>query len=291
MPMRAVIAAILVACCWGGNFTATKFAFADFPPYLALLLRFIGVAAVLAPFTLRLGKPNYRDMLFISLALIVFQFACIFSALHMGLSITSCVVATQLGVPFACILAAIFFKDYLGPWRSGGLMVAFLGVMIVAGTPNASANWGPFLLAIVGSFGWSVSNIYMKRLNPTPHVLQLLFWPALFAIPPLFLLSYFGEAQQWEIIAQAKWQSWVGITYSLFFSSLLGYGMWNHLITKYPMSSVVPYSLLAPVVGIAGGVSFFDDPLTLQVILGAALTILGVGVITVRRPQLVEIDQ
>jgi hypothetical protein len=42
--------------------------------------------------------------------------------------------------------------------------------------------------------------------------------------------------------------------------------------------------LLVPVVGIAGGVIAFGDPLTPQVLIGASLTIVGVGVITVRRP-------
>ena len=291
MPIRAILAAILVSTCWGGNYTATKFAMQDFPPYLALLLRFIGVAAVLAPFALRAKLPRLRDMAFLGIMLIVIQFACVFTALDMGLSITSAVVASQLGVPFACVLAAIFFKDNLGPWRSFGLMVAFFGVMIVAGTPNASEHWQAFLLAVLGSLAWSSSNIYLKRMQPTPSVTQLLFWPALFSLLPLVLLSYFGESHQWEAIAHAKWSSWVGILYSLIFSSIIGYGLWNRLITTYPMSHVVPYSLLVPVVGITAGVIAFGDPVTTQVLLGAVLTIIGVGVITLRRPQLIEMEQ
>lgn len=291
LPIRAIFAAVLVAACWGGNFIATKFAFADFPPYLALLLRFIGVTIVLAPFALRGQRPNLRAMLLLSMTLIVLQFACVFTALHLGLSITSVVVATQLGVPFACIMAAMLFKDYLGPWRSGGLMVAFIGVMIVAGTPNASQHWSAFLLAALGAFGWAIANIHMKRLQPTPAAVQLLFWPALFSLIPLALLSAIGEDHQLERVMNAQWESWLAITYSLFCSSLIGYGLWNKLITTYPMSSVVPYSLLVPVVGIGGGVIIFHDPVTVQVIVGALLTIIGVGVITLRRPQLVEIDQ
>ncbi|MFZ4541050.1 MAG: DMT family transporter [Rickettsiales bacterium] len=288
MPIRAIIAAILVATCWGGNYTATKFAMMDFPPYLTLLLRFIGVSIVLAPFALKYGIPKLRDMVVLSLLLIVLQFACVFSALDMGLSITSAVVASQLGVPFACMLAAAVFKDYLGPWRSLGLGIAFFGVMIVAGTPNASEHWQAFILAVFGALGWSLSNIYLKKMQPTPPVIQLLFWPALFSTIPLALMSYFGETHQWEAIGRAHWSSWAGILYSLVFSSLIGYGLWNRLITTYPMSSVVPYSLLVPVVGITAGVVAFGDPVTTQVILGASLTIVGVGVITLRRPQLVE---
>ena len=291
MPIRAILAAILVACCWGGNYTATKIALQDFTPYSALLLRFSGVVLLLAPFALRLALPRLRDMAFLAATLIILQFVCIFAALHIGLSVTSAVVAAQLGVPFACMLAAIVFRDFLGPWRSGGLMVAFMGVLIVAGTPDASQHWQGFLLAVVASFGWATANVYMKRMQPTPPVVQLLFWPALFSLPALAVLSYLMEADQVEHIRQAHWQSWAAIGYSLIFSSLVGYGLWNRLITRYPMSAVVPYSLLVPVVGIAGGVITFHDPLTAQVIAGAVLTILGVGVITMRRPQLVEIEQ
>lgn len=49
MPIRAILAAILVAACWGGNFTASRFALDEFSPYLMLLIRFAGVALVLAP--------------------------------------------------------------------------------------------------------------------------------------------------------------------------------------------------------------------------------------------------
>ncbi len=291
MPLRAILAAIFVASCWGGNYTATKIAIHEIPPYVALLLRFIGVVVLLAPFALRQKFPRMRDMAFLALTLIVLQFACIFAALHVGLSITSAVVAAQLGVPFACMLAAICFKDFLGPWRSAGLMVAFLGVVIVAGTPDASEHWQGFLLAVAASFGWAVANVYMKRLQPTPPVIQLLFWPALFALPMLALLSYCFEEHQLQSLADAHLKSYIAITYSLIFSSLIGYGLWNRLITNYPMSAVVPYSLLVPVVGILAGVIAFHDPVTGRVIAGASLTIIGVGVITVRRPQLVEIEQ
>jgi O-acetylserine/cysteine efflux transporter len=295
MPIRAILAAILVACCWGGNYTATKFALEDFPPYLSLLLRFIGVVVILAPFALRpwlaapaATRPRLKDMALIGLMLIVLQFACVFTALDMGLSITSAVVASQLGVPFACMLAAIVFKDFLGPWRSFGLMVAFLGVLMVAGTPNASEHWDGFMLAVLGAMAWSSANIYLKRISPIPPVVQLLFWPALFAVPMLAGLSYFYETEHAEAIRAAGWSSWAGIAYSLCFSSLLGYGLWNRLITRYPMSAIVPYSLLVPVVGIAGGVIAFGDPLTMQVTLGAFFTIAGVAVIALRRPQLIE---
>lgn len=290
MPLYAVLAAIFVTMCWGGNFSAMHLTMIEIPPFLALTLRFAAVSLLLAPFALRYKVPSMRDMLFVSMTLIVLQFALVFSAMHMGLSITSVIIAVQLGVPFACVMAAIFFKDYLGPWRSAGLMVAFLGVLVVAGTPNASEHWVGFLVTIMGAFCWSAANIYMKRMAPV-KVVVMIFWPALLAVPPLALLSAVVEENQWEILRTAHLTSWMGIAYGTVFSSIIGYGLWSWLIKRYPMSQVVPYSLLVPVVGISAGAWMFGEPITARIMVGAVLTIFGVGIISLRRPQLVEAEQ
>lgn len=291
MPWYAILAAILVSFCWGGNFSATKIAMMDFPPILSLLLRFVAVSLVLAPFALRrMPWPRMRDMLFIGITLIVLQFALVFMAMHLGLTIASVVIATQMGVPFSCLMAAILYKDYLGPWRSFGLTVALLGVVVVAGTPNAAEHWGAFLLAIAGSFAWSTANIYLKRMPPTP-IVALLFWPALFSLLPLLVMTWLMEDNQIAIVREAALSSWLGIGYSMVFSSILGYGLWNWLMTRYPMSQVVPYSLFVPVAGISAGVLIFGETVTWQMILGAALTIIGVGIITLRRPRLAALEK
>ncbi len=290
MPLRAILAAVLVAMCWGGNFSAAHLSMLEMPPFLTLVVRFIGVTALLAPFALRHPMPRARDMFIIALFLIVLQFALVFSAMYLGLSITSTIVAVQLGVPFACVLAAVSFNDYLGPWRAGGLAIAFIGVLIVAGTPNASEHWMGFLVAIMGAFCWSSANIYMKRMKPVP-VVAMLFWPGLFALPMLAALSLMFEPHLIVTLKAASWKSWAGIAYSAIFSSIIGYGLWNWLIKHYPMSQVVPYSLLVPVAGITAGALMFGEPVTLQVLVGACLTIAGVGIISLRRPQLIEVEQ
>ena len=53
----------------------------------------------------------------------------------------------------------------------------------------------------------------------------------------------------------------------------------------------MPYTLFAPIVGIGGGVLIFGEPLTVQIMVGAALSIVGVTVITLRRPRLAELEK
>lgn len=291
MPLYAVAAALLVALCWGGNFSASKFSMESFPPFMTVGLRFVVVCALLAPFALlKKPYPKFRDMLFLAMTLIVLHFAMIFLAMNMGLSITSVIVATQLGVPFSCVVSSVMFNDHLGPWRACGLLVAFLGVLMVALTPNASEHWQAFMLATFGAFAWSSANIYMKRMPKTP-VVSLLFWPGLISLPILGAMTLVFESNHVALFEQASLISWAGIAYSTVFSSLIGYGLWNWLISKYPLSQVVPYSLCVPIAGIAGGVLIFGDAFTTQVQIGAALTIVGVGIIAMRRPKLAELGK
>lgn len=287
MPIKAILAALLVVICWGGNYSATKFALHDFPPFYMLLLRFIIVSVLLAPFALRQPLPRWRPMIFLSIMLVTLQFGLMFTALGMGLSITSAVIATQLGVPFSCVMAAIFFKDYLGPWRAFGLAVAFMGVVIVAGTPDASEHWLAFLLAVLGCLAWSIAFLYLKTIEP-PHWVSLLFWPGVLALPQFLLLTLTLEDNHLARLDAALTTSWLGVVYSAILSTIVGYGLWNWLMRSFPITRVMPFGLLMPVFGIGFGALMFGEVLTPRVLVGGLITLSGVAIITLRRPKLAE---
>lgn len=288
LPLSAMMMAIVVPICWGGNFTASKMAMEHFPPFLTVFLRFAAVAALLAPLVipayLKGARVSLRDMFVISICYITLHFTLIFVAMKNGLTISSAVIGVQLGAPFSCVLAAMFHNDRLGAWRSFGMAVAFVGVIVIAGTPDVAAHWGSFLLVVVGAFAWAAANIYMKRLGNL-GVAPFLFWPAVLSLPQIGLLSLLFEQGQWQLIETAPITAWGGILYSTVFSTFVGYGLWYHLIKRYPLSQVTPFSLLVPVVGIGTAMVVYGETLTLLLIIGGLLTILGVAIITVRRPR------
>jgi len=69
--------------------------------------------------------------------------------------------------------------------------------------------------------------------------------------------------------------SWVAIgstVYTAVFASLIGYGIWNSLLTRYPTSAVVPFTLLVPVVGIlAAWLVQGEQPVTTELVGGAIM--------------------
>jgi O-acetylserine/cysteine efflux transporter len=50
-------------------------------------------------------------------------------------------------------------------------------------------------------------------------------------------------------------------------------------VQRHPVSAVVPFNMLIPLVGISAGLIILGEPLTWQKAVGGLLTLVGVGVI------------
>ncbi len=277
-----ILQAILVAVCWGGNFVAARLALDIFPPFWLLALRFGIIALLLIPFFPR-PAGSFKDIAVLSCLLGTLHFSLMFGSIYFGLDVSSAVVASQLGVPFSCLLGSILFRDKIGRWRSLGMLISFIGVILIAGSPRIIDQYWQFIMICAGAFAWALGNIYIKRFGGV-NILGVLGWLSLLACPQLLILSLLTESGQLESLHNATITAWTAFAYTVLLSTLVAYGLWYSLMSRFPVSQVVPYSLLVPVFGLAFAQWFFDEPLTWQFILGGICTIAGVAVIVFRRP-------
>src|SRR3546814_17050328 len=65
----------------------------------------------------------------------------------------------------------------------------------------------------------------------------------------------------------------------------IGYGYWYWLMRRYQMNQIMPATLLVPPFGVLSGVIFLGESLTITLIAGGLMTIVGVGIIILRRPK------
>ncbi len=284
LSVFAMLMALTVALAWGFNFAASKFSLLHFPPFFVIFIRYVIVAVVLLPFARKIDL-SWKQLCLLSLLMVTLHFTLVFTAIWLGLDLGTTVIAIQLGAPFSCIFGAIFLKDYLGPWRSFGMLVAFSGIVVIAGTPSVTGNSLAFFLTVAGAAAWAASNVYMKSLKQTA-IMPLLFWTALFSLPQTLAVSLLIESDHIELLQTAPTSAWAGIIYSGLVSTILGYGLWYWLIRKYDVTQIVPFALAVPIGGFSSGIVFFGESLTSVMMIGAALTILGVAIITVRHPKL-----
>lgn len=281
--------AILVALLWGCNFVAAKFGVAYYPPFLLTALRFTAASLLLIPFVARPGWPQLGRIALISV-MSSLHFSLIFVALYYELDIASSALIGQLGVPFACILGALFLNDRIGPWRIAGIVIAFIGTALVAGAPAALDHLTGLYAALGSTLTWGIANVMVKRVSDV-HPMSLLAWMGACTVPMLLGMSWLFEYRHWPAILTPSLSALLGLTYTVLCSTILAYGLWYFLLSRYSVSQVTPYSLLTPVFGIGAGQLFFDEDITAQVVIGGVITIIGVAVIVLRRPRTILLGE
>jgi O-acetylserine/cysteine efflux transporter len=284
MSAKHALMGVAVAALWGANFAAVKIGTEEFPPVFMLALRFALVATLMLPFVNRPRRPEVLPILAVSITLGGLHFGLMFVGLNF-IDASSAAIAGQLGVPFSTILAVIFFDEKLGWRRVVGVTVAFAGVAILAGAPRLDGQLVGLFVVITSSFAWAVSNIILKRYGPV-QPFTLTGWMALFAVPQLLLVSAVMETNQWQAVIAADWTGWAALLYTVVGSSILAYGLWYTLINKHPVSHVVSFTLLAPVFAVAAAATILSEPVTLSLVLGGLLTLLGVGIVEIRMRRL-----
>jgi O-acetylserine/cysteine efflux transporter len=275
------MAAAVVIFIWALNFVVAKMGVSEIPPLFLLALRFALVAILLAPFLKPLGGA-LKPMLALSVVLGSLHFGLLFVGLE-RVDAGPAAIAIQLSVPFSAILAWFVYRERMGPFQIAGLVIAFTGVYALAGDPERSPDPLYFGLVVGGALAWAAANILIKRLVAVrPIVVNA--WMALMTAPQLFAISTLVETGQLRAIAEAGWRGWGAVVYMAVGASIIAYGLWYSLLGKYEVNRVVPLTLLAPVLAVILAAAILEEPLTLNTVIGGAVTIIGVAMIQFLKP-------
>ncbi|WP_254423204.1 EamA family transporter, partial [Psychrobacter sp. DAB_AL32B] len=86
--------------------------------------------------------------------------------------------------------------------------------------------------------------------------LSLVVWGGLIACVILTLSSLIFESAAWQVatFTQASIKSWLSLGFIVYISTLLGFGLWAHLLSQNTASKIVPFALLVPVFGMIASV-------------------------------------
>lgn len=271
-----ILLAIAVAVIWGMGFVFAKAAIDHFPPILLMALRFTLTALALVWFVRPPWQLLHR-VFWIALISAAIQYSLTFTGLK-GLDASTASLIIQLEVPFGAFLAWIVFHDRLGWGRAFGMLLAFIGVVLIAGEPRYEHNLTSILLLVGGALTWAIGQIMIKTLGVVGGF-TLIAWVAVWAAPQLFVASWLFEDGQIEAIKTAPPIVWAAISYLGLVMTALGYALWYHLLARHDVNQVMPFLLLLPVTAVAGGVLFLGETLTVTTVAGGLLAIGGVAII------------
>lgn len=278
-----LLLALLANMAWAFNFIAGKAGVEHFPPLLFTTLRFGLLLILLLPF-LRWVPGQMRSVLQIGFILGVLHFGLIFAGLAASGDVSSIAILTQLYVPFSTLLAVLFLGETIGWRRIVGMVVAFLGVMVIGFDPIVFNHLDALFLIVGAALAMAVATLIMRGMKGV-GVFTLQAWIALIATPNLWILSWLLEENQESVLLSATWLDFAAPAYSAIAASLVGHGIVYYLLGRYPVSVTTPFMLLTPVLAVVFGVTLWGDVLTWKLILGGIMTLLGVAIITLRMPK------
>lgn len=280
MSAMQIVCAVVVPLLWGYQFVVIKVGVGEFPPLFFLALRFLAIALLLVPFVERPRRRQLGPVAAISLFLGGLNFGLFYVGLGLGSGSMSA-VAYQLAPPFTVLLAWPLLAERPSLTTSAGVVLAFIGVVVLAAGPGVSATALPLLLVVGAAFAFAVSNVLTKRYGPFDP-LMLMAWSSLLTVPQVMLMSLLLESGQMASLVTADERGWLALAYTIFIGGIVGFGLWFWLIARCSMVRVAPFGLLLPVFALTSSVIFLDERISPKLIAGGLLAISGVAITQLR---------
>ena len=275
MQAKDLLLALVVIIVWGMNFVVIRIGLDDMPPMLLGALRFL-LAAFPAVLFIKRPQVPLRWLLAYGLTISLGQFAFLFSAMSVGMPAGLASLVLQSQAFFTLLFAVLFLGERFRLVNLLGLLVAAGGLLLIGAQGDGLMTLAGFLLTLCAAAMWALGNIVTRKLGKV-NLVGLVVWGSL--IPPLPFLALSWVLEGPEAIEAAlrgfSPTSMLVLVYLAFGATILGYGLWSRLLSRYPASQVAPFSLLVPVVGITSAALLLGEHLSSLQLVGALLVMLG----------------
>lgn len=278
MALRDRLLAAFVAVIWGCNFLAIHAVLTHFPPLFAGALRFLVIAV---PTMLLVPRPRVKARWLIGygLGFGTFQFAFLFVGMHTGMPTGLASLVLQSSAPFTVLLGAVLLRERLSRRQWAGIALAVVGMAAIAWQRAEYAALLPVILTLLGGLSWAAGNLCSRQAK-SENPLHFTLWMSVVPPLPMYALSlvFEGPERQWLSLATLDegWVALAGLGYVVLLGTILGSGIWTALMRRNAASSVAPFSLLVPVVGMTLAFAVLGERPTPVEVAAAIVVVAGV---------------
>lgn len=185
---------------------------------------------------------------------------------------------------FTALLATFWLKDELiTRFRIIGMVFGFVGLLVVFGqslTWGSHAVWG-VCGVIVSGLIHVTSAIWVKRVNA--HVPAISMTAGTLCVAtPLLLITWFATSPDWQMLSQAlenaPSHTTLAILYLALFGSVFGFSLYFYVLKHVEATKVALIALMTPITSLLLGYYLNHEPITIHIIIGAALIISGLAI-------------
>ena len=270
--LRALVVIWLI---WGLNWVVMKTANTYFPPILFVTWRFGSGALILlaVAYWRKIPLPDAKFLPWIFLSGICMLVLNNIAA-QVGMQSISAGMAAVLNYTaplWTAILAHFALDEKLTRRKIFGLAVAIVGLYVLMGLQGVENLTAAFVI-IAGAMIMAVSNIVVKLRLSKCDMIQLTTWQMVFGAATLVIYSTLFPQGEIHWCTTAV----LCVIYNGALASALAFFLWNIVLTHLQAGTASIATLVAPAVGVLGGVIFLGEPFTAHIVLGIALIFAGI---------------
>jgi drug/metabolite transporter (DMT)-like permease len=293
---KTLLAFGIIYFAWGSTYIFIREGVHEVPPLTFAAIRFFtaGLLLVAWTFSRREPWPKAHEWASISLlAALIFlgDYGLLFWAEQ---KVPSGIAAVMMAtIPaFIAIAEILLLRTQRMTLRLGvALVIGMAGVVVLMshslklGAAAISAVGAAAL--IVASILWSVASVSTRMLPlPSSKMLssgaQMLVGGVMLAVAA----AAFGELPRFHPAAVSG-KAWFALVYLIVVGSIVGFTAYLWLIHRESPTKVGTYAYVNPVVAVVLGYFVGGEPLGVRTLLGTALVLVSVLLITLRKPQVV----
>jgi drug/metabolite transporter (DMT)-like permease len=286
---QTLLAFAIIYLVWGSTFYAIRIGVNEVPPLLLAAMRFVvaGLALLVWTMARRVRLPTLRQWgsaTLLGFMIFVIDYGLLFWAeKRVPSGIAAVILAT---IPaFMSLSEIVLLRTQRLTGRLAIALLIGIGGVAVLMIRSASLGGQPVdrtgaLALIVAAVGWSIASA-LTRLLPLPESkvmssgAQMLAGGLMLAIAS----AAFGEFRGFRFAAVSR-EAWLALAYLIVAGSIVAFTAYVWLIHHESPTKVGTYAYVNPVVAVVIGYSLGGEPLGARTILGTALVLVSVLVIT-----------
>ncbi len=285
LPHSEALFAVIV---WGASFIATKVALEDISPITIVWLRFLMGVVILGLVVLlrrQLTLPDRKEWGYFALLGflgITFHQWLQSNALQTSEAGTTAWIVSTTPI-FMAVLGWFLLKERLGWTKNTGILLAFVGVLVVVSKGNlGSISIGQFgapgdVLVLISAVNWSVFSALSRRGLKTYAASLMMFYIMLlgwlFTTFLFFTTSGIGE------IPSITFRGWLAVGFLGIFCSGLAYIAWYDALQALSTAQTGVFLYIEPLIAVVVAFFILGEAITPASLIGGAVILFGVWLV------------
>jgi drug/metabolite transporter (DMT)-like permease len=281
MSLKNILHLIFLGALWGASYLFIRLSIDEFGPFLIAELRLM-IAAILIGLFLFI-HPARRTHLMIQcnewrklMVVGVFNSAlpfCLIAFAMGNLTAGMGAILNSTAPIWGSIVAYVWLREQLSKWQMLGLLLGVLGVFVLVGdraTFHFSGQALNPIAILVATLSYGASASYIKKYCADVSALKMTFGSMLMgALLLLPLACYFWPE------APISLNAWLAVLGLGAFSTAYAYVLYFRLIEQIGPAKAISSTFLIPVFGIFFGELFLQEQVSLKMIVGACVILIG----------------